>query len=657
MPMKPMKSIKNNLLGRLMLLVFLLAVAGCGAVAGAPAVVVPTVHAVDSLSPASDRDTSSYEIPRPRHFNALRFTLDAPHRYRGDTLTEGYTFMSFGTGAMMQYHANKGGAELLPMLHLRVGRAFSPLHAARLGLTLGMGYLRGGAAGEGPWTLTSHVGAEVDYLFNFSNYLAGYRPERPLSVSLLLGVGLGSYRLAGSGKSTAQHLQDHAFSYQLHSGLQLRLFAGPHAALTAEPYVQLGNAASDLSGTTANNWHRYTVNWGVNLSYVYYLRNVLSPASKTGDFMRKKTNEERWLRGDADDQLQRRPLFVSYGLGATGYTTFGHLKLGTTLGPSYSLGFGGWLSSALGLQLSATLTNASLTDSKTRTNKLGYAAMAVDALLNPLGFTRHYDWDARAGVHLVAGLEYGLMKRTEDRQSSSNMMGVRLGVHPWLRLCHQTRFFIEPMYAVLVHRRGNYMRANDRQVSLKAGIEMMLGHRKEEPYHLVNGPLPQGVFVGAGGGWNTSFERYRIKGAGNGLFKNAVMFAGYRLNALSSFMLSGEYLTERYKQGSRRDKWEYWMTSADYLLNLSNWLTGYQEERRWNVHAMAGPTVAIHSGPLRMGVHVGLQVDCRVYSRFALFFQQRLYWMGKAFYGSAGHLFKPMGTLVNTLNVGVMYQF
>ncbi len=653
----PMKWKRNNIRGRLTLLVILLTVAWCGAVAGTPDLAVPAVHAVDSIQPAADNDTTSYEIPRPRDFNALRYTLDGPHRYRGDRFTHGNTFLVFGTGALMQHHANTGGEALLPMLHLRVGREFSPLHTLRIGLTAGMGFLRSGTTGQDQWALTSHVGGEIDYLFNLSNYLSGYRPERPLSLSFLLGAGLGSYRLSGSRQSLAQGLKDHGFSYHLHTGMQVRLFAGPRAAVIAEPYVQLGNAGSDLSDLGSGNWHKYVVNYGLNLSYVYYLNNILSSPSETGDFKRTYAPGKRWLRGDGDDLSQRRPLFISYALGATGYSTFGSMGLSSTLGPSYSLAFGGWLSSALGLRLTATLTNACLSESKGRTNMLGYASLGFDALLNPFGFTRHYDWDAPVGVNLLAGLEGGLMKRTSDTRTSTHMLGARVGIQPWVRLSHQTRFFIEPSLAVLMHRTGDYPRGHDRQFSLKAGIEMMLGHRQNEPYNLVNGPLPGGVFVGAGGGWNTSFLRWRQDGAGNGLFKNAVAFVGYRLNALSSFLLSEEYLTERFKQGSKRSKWEYWMTSASYQFNVSNWLTGYQADRRLQVSALAGPTMAIHGGPLRMGVHVGMQVDCRVYRQYALFFQQRFYWMGKDFYGSSSNLFKPMGTLVNTMNIGVMYRF
>ncbi len=653
----PMKLKKNNIRGRLTLLVVLLVVAWCGTVAGTLDLAMTAVSPMDSIQPTAYLDTTNYETPRPRDFNGLRYTLDGSHRYRGDHFTRGHTFLSFGTGALMQQHVNTGGETILPMLHLRMGREFSALHALRIGMTAGMGFLRSESTGQGPWALTSHVGGEIDYLFNLSNYLYGYRPERPLSLSLLLGAGLGSYRLSGSRRSSVQGLKDHAIAYQFHTGLQVRLFASPRSAIIAEPYVQLGNAGSDLSDLGSANWHKYVVNYGLNLSYVYYLNNVLSSPAVIGDFKRTYAPGQRWLRGDADDLSQRRPLFISYAIGATGYSTFGSMGLSSTLGPSYSLAFGGWLSSALGLRLSATLTNASLSESKGRTNMLGYASLGVDALLNPLGFGRHYDWDAPAGVSLLAGMEYGLMKRTNDTRSSSNMLGARVGLQPWVRLGHQTRFYVEPSLAVLVHRTGDNPRTHDRQLSMKVGLEMMLGHRQDEPYNIVNGPLPGGVFVGAGGGWNATFLRWRQEGAGNGLFKNAVAFAGYRLNALSSFLLSGEYLTERFKNGSKRNKWEYWMTSASYQFNVSNWLTGYQADRRFQVSALVGPTVGIHSGPLRWGIHLGMQVDYRVYRQYALFFQQRFYWMGKDFYGSASNLFKPMGTLVNTMNVGVMYRF
>ena len=143
----------------------------------------------DSIPERAYDDSVSYEQPPIKNFNALQYSLDTHHRYKGDTMATRSTFLDFGAGIVMLKHQNTGHAEPITNLHLNIGRQFSPLHSARIGLSGGIGYLPSGVDGDGPETLMSMIGGEADYLFSLSNYLLGYRPERPLDVSTVLGVG------------------------------------------------------------------------------------------------------------------------------------------------------------------------------------------------------------------------------------------------------------------------------------------------------------------------------------------------------------------------------------------------------------------------------------------------------------------------------------
>ncbi len=612
----------------------------------------------DSIPERMDDDSLSYELPRPKDFNAIRFSMDRHHRYIGDVMSKGNNFIDFGAGYMAVHHTNQSKTEPLTMLHLRFGRQFNPLHAARVGLTGGIGYMRAGADGEGAQTLNGSYGAEADYLFSMSSYLLGYRPERPLDFSPFIGVGFNKTILGGGhNKETAYDLKESGMSYNLHAGVQLKFFAGPHAALTAEPFIMLSTVGFDLADQGGANWHRYHVSYGVNLSYIHYFNNVLTPPSQTGSFMRRFGEGERWLQGSAEDKAQRRPTFFHYGAGIATYNTFDDLRWGKTIGPSYSVGFGGWLSSAIGLRATINVANGAWSETGDKTNMMGYGGVAVDALLNPFGFTRRYDWQSKAGLTLLAGYETGLLKMVNTDRSTSIVMGYHLAMQPWVRLSHDTRLFFEPMYAFLIHRQGENNRKRDDQLTFNLGVELLMGGRQDLRPENGVAALPSGYFIGIGGGWNSSVRKWRYTDHSAGVFKNAMLMAGYHFNEYSGVMLSEEYQTESIRQDNGDEKkWENWMTSVDYQLNLSNLLAGYQPYRRWTVSAILGPTVAFNSDKARFGGNLGLQLEYRFLRHLALFYQHRIYWMDKNLYAS-DQFYNQSGTVISSMNLGLMYVF
>ena len=621
--------------------------------------IVRQPSAADSIAQPSAGDTVSYELPAPRNFNALRFAMDSRHRYLGDGMAKGSTWLDFGGGVMWMNHGNTNRVEPLSQLHLRLGRQFSPLHAVRIGLTGGWGYLPNGTTGEEQEVLMAQYGAEADYLFGLSSYLLGYRPERILDVSALLGVGYNHFRLGGGkNRESAVGLKDKASSVNIHAGLQLKFFAGPRAALAAEPYVALNSYRGDLADQ-GQNWHQYQVTYGINLSCLYYLNNTLTPASQEGRFKKHFAQGRRWLQGDSHDKNQRRPLYLHYGVGAVAFNSFDGMDFGSTAGPSFSIGVGGWLSSALGLRLTANTANAQFSTAGKRTYYMNYGGASVDVVLNPFGFTRHYNWESAAGINLLGGYEFGMLKMENTPMDNlAFVMGYRLGVQPWVRLSHDMRFYVEPAYTVMNHRQGLQNKKQDRQFGVRMGLELLMGGREDEAI-AGEGPLPvTGYFVGIGGGWNTTLRRWKTNSHEGGFLKNGQLVAGYHFNAYSTLMLSEEYLTERMTMGlsdeeQRRDTW---MSAIDYQLNLSNVLTGYNPLRRWNVSLFAGPSLAFTDGKGYVGGNVGLQVDYRLSRHFLLYYQHRCYWMDKRMYPSR-QVYTPGGTVINSLSAGVMYTF
>ena len=133
------------------------------------------------------QDTTYYGAPRQKNFNALNYVLDSRHRFRGDRYMHGNfwnnTFINFGGGVGGFYH-NTNAASFTPTLSLRLaaGKVVSPMVSFRLGLEKTWAYSHASATVFNTNQYNSY-GGYVDFLYNFSNYLLGYRPERPFSVS------------------------------------------------------------------------------------------------------------------------------------------------------------------------------------------------------------------------------------------------------------------------------------------------------------------------------------------------------------------------------------------------------------------------------------------------------------------------------------------
>ena len=132
--------------------------------------------------------------------------------------------------------------------------------------------------------------------------------------------------------------------------------------------------------------------------------------------------------------------------------------------------------------------------------------------------------------------------------------------------------------------------------------------------------------------------------------------AGYHFNEYNGIMLNEEYQTDAIQQANGEEqRWENWLTSVDYQLNLSNYFTGYQPRRRWNLSAMLGPTLAFNNEKTRFGINAGLQLDYRFSRHLALFYQHRLYWMDKNLYAT-DQFYNQAGSIISSMNVGLMYM-
>ena len=563
--------------------------------------------------------------------NDSLYILDIPNkRYRpkNDIFTDtlkydstmhwyNHTYLQFGAGTeLMLPPASNYEFDNLTAVQFGIGRHINEQHSLRLHINGAFGYQRSKDI------LFQRYGIRLDHLFNVSAYFNGYRPNRIMNVSTVLGLGYHHSKMKNFREETA---------FEGHAGLQFRFFTGPQGYINIEPYVGIAQDRYDLS--ERRNWREYDVFYGANLNFVYYLNNNLSPEART-----KYLDCKEYKHAPGDDNLLKSwqsPFFIELSNGLT-LTKSTNLGIEGSLGHNMRASLGKWFSPAIGLRFS--LSSMTFTWSKETTpakndppirpeyvNKMHSLLFGVgaEAMIDPFGFTQKYTWDEKFGLHILLGGEMGwLMKHHEDKKRlSCHSESYTAGLQLWKKLHDGLRLFIEPRYSrniyKLPYRNVNWnKRFADDVFSANVGISMLLRSHKYLN-EKENVDYEESRFtVGAGGGLTLLSTKSNYKGS-NTLQWNASAFATYRFDNYSGARLGFEYMALSgnimsnyigynldypeldYAPVRRTGLWKrtfhFGLFSADYVLNLTNLFTN-QESRNWHLELYAGPTLAMLIG-------------------------------------------------------------
>lgn len=557
----------------------------------------------DSLGGEEEVDSTQFTRRNiAKDFNYLDHILDGRYMPSGDQFTKRWNdhlFVEFGAG-MQQVVAPSNNYELTPttLAHVALGKQFSPKHSLRLSLNGGYAYQKKKEY------FMYQLGAKLDHIFDMSSYFAGYDPTRRLSVSTVVGVGAVRSQFANN----AYRKKDASTAFEGHLGLQFKIFTGPQGYINIEPYAGLATDPIDISDK--RNWRDYDAFYGAQLSYVYYLRNNLSPEARAEYLVNRVLKDE--LAEDSTLFSWRKPMFIEVA-NSTHFLSGTQLSAGETQGAGFSFALGGWLSPAIALR--GTLTNENVVynhgesfsgyEDAMSGNYLGARA---EALLNPFGFVRHYNWDSKFGAYAVAGLQVGkLWKRTYDKAQSAYFQGYTAGIHLWARLSDGLQFFVEPRYEHLEYHRpnkykGSNWRYSDDLWGVNIGLTVFTKTRKYTDWKVWE-ERDQSQFmdkfvVGLGGGLNYIPTTLQWADTRFKLGFNAGSFFEYHRNALHSVRISLEgvqHAMKYYKEGDVLEgNYATALVSLNYMLNLTNALNSQDPDlRTFEVFAFAGPAALI----------------------------------------------------------------
>lgn len=647
-----------------------------------PDTVARDLSDLEDVIPASAttqaQDTAYYGAARQKNFNALRFVLDSRHRFKGDRYVHGdfwnNTFIDMGGGVGGFYH-NTNAASFTPTLSLRlgVGKVVSPMVSFRLGFEKAWAYSHASTTVYNTNQYNSY-GGYVDFLYNFSNYLLGYRPERPFNVSGILGLGVQTASLHSwnNADMTAVGASTSGAALDGHVGVQFKFFASPYASIALEPYFKVATKKLNLLANPGYSDPDFS--YGVNFAYQWNFAKQLSYMANAGIFQKHFNNQKRYMLDNGQLQHLRYPMFFDYSFGPMYVGKSYNLSLRNTRGFDALAAVGWWLAPAAGVRAGVHVTNGdwkqgSIGNDDTK-SLIGTRGVNVDFLFNPFGFKRHYNWDAPVGMNLLAGYEFGGMKKTAASLFGSyegNYTAFRFGGQLWMKLTNDLRLTLEPTYMQIEHYNGNLDRERYDEYAVKLGLSLLFrdkgirNYRNVESDSVLN-TVQRGYFLGLGLGWNNTVWDWRFKGYQHDLLKNAVLFGGYRFNKIHGIRLQAEWMKEAQaffdSSGSGIEKFTYnnYLLSTDYQINLFNVMAGYDPLRRWNVYVYVGPTLLLGDGGAAFAANVGGMVTYNITPNLSLFYSHTVYRMPKTRYPH--HMvYARDGIFTNNLNVGIMYNF
>ena len=586
--------------------------------------------------------------------DAITMVLERRYKAYNEYFTKkwhDHLFIQVGIGFEQMVPPSEGYKfNTLGAVNLGVGKQFNKYNTVRLMFHGAWGYQ------QSKDRLFTKLGIRLDHNFSLSSYFSGYKPTRLLDISTLFGVGVQFSKLsyenilwekemakqiaeweALGDYEEAQLIRDnwpknqHATSFEAHVGAQLKFFTGPQGYITVEPYVGIGGASTDL--TEHRNWRKTDIFYGLNVNYIYYIHNNLSPRERL-KYIRNRPVRDL-LSTDSLLLSWQQPWFFEFSNGVN-FLFDTELSDGKTIGPDISFGVGRWFSPVIGLRLTGAVRQMTwrqrdvlvvddgLVEDRGYAENMHniYGGVRLEAMFNPFGFSKNFSWSDKFGAYLVGGFEYGWVKKYQTQTLSTRSEGFTGGLHLWAKLSDGLQLFLEPRY---IHYNYKVPYTNvtwnklysDNSASVSVGLTVSTRSRqfRSMDHDETRGGYPlRKIRVGIAGGFNF-FQTTSNFDNSAGMGYNGKLVVEYHLDRLHSFRAIGEFvgmsrsgLSKFYDYNmdsedpaktvvTRQGMWDHDLKFAlaglGYQINLSNLLAGYNAKRRADLSLFLGPSLLI----------------------------------------------------------------
>ena len=568
-----------------------------------------TAHPKDTVSAGFDATRQMFQ-KRYQHPDAVPF----------DTLWKNNVYISLFGGMDKMIPRGNTDFNTGPAGGIAASWQFAPAHALRASL------LAGNFSRKIDNETLMRFGLQADYLLNVSSYVNGYNPGRIFEFLTVAGVGYQLSSLAGR----TEHVAD------LHLGFQLKLHPTAHVDFYLEPRFTIMSDGIDHS--FQKNWHKYDMTYGATVGMNYRLK-AWKPFGKIRILEGNRFLDNTFVSVAAGGQLQASRLTSEIGLV-------------NSVGPHISLSAGKWLIPAFGLRLSAFKSSDTWHKKVTASsaNSAGeefyemsaYAGGRLEGMLDATYFFNGRQVNPKFSVNVLAGGELGyILKENGYRPAKGGYTGFTGGVQLKYRLFGDVSLFVEPRTSLASYslktsekEEGRYVakKFTDNLYSINVGIEIRRADEENRMARSLNRELFRPSFFVSGAiGFSTPIQmkRYELK---RYFGYQAMINAGRIFTPLSSLRLGADYTPLSTDLKGKTVKYDMASGSLDYMLNLTNLMTGYDPERKYDIQLFAGVVASVrmqHESRFFIGGEAGLHTSYRVNRRFKVFLEPKIRIYGK----------------------------
>lgn len=543
--------------------------------------------ALTATAQNNDRELQKRDsLNQESRFNALDYLFQPRYRYSEEPWEKNsfwdHTYLQVGTGAFQFDSKGSPSLDFLQAMNVTIGHDFSAFHSARIGA--GYNFSR---AAKGGLDNMKIFDVHADWLFNLSNYTAGYKKARYVDVQTIAGLGVERINLGGKT----------ATALEARLGTDVRFRLGTRNYLSLEPMVTIMQN-KDLYPGSAD----FLLNYGLNLNWGYYIHpDAVIAHPKAG----------------AEDL---NPVFFELGAGAV-FRSGNDLRTFKTTGPVYAFNVGKWMSpvwgARFGLQIGAPIRDYFMERGDVRNHAVTYLAGNAELLFNPFGLKDTYNADQKYGAFLFGGMTYGT--NIPDHSKNIAFRGYTAGLDLWKRIDKNAELFVEPRVTRVMYAQ-NQILPNENLYSLMAGVRMKTYPYMERLQRATENFDARYWFLQLGYGFGFNTQESWVNGTTRQNWRgNWDLGLGYRYSNLSALRLVAGQNFNMYTDNDYRET----SLSLQYMANLNTMLNRYSSEDRLNTWLFAGPYVAdknIPSGAQwRMGATAGVNFDYALNNTTSLF--------------------------------------
>lgn len=531
-------------------------------------------------------------------FNPASYQVQKHWRpLEGDSLfyAQRWRNITFGASTGLDFSHNWHEINKQVPIQVFLGYRFTPVHQLRLQV----GYEKMEMPGN---ERRSTLSSEIQWLANLSTYASGYRTDRFMEISSLVGVGM-RYHRGGLLFSRTPYLR---------AGLDVSLRIGPNVSFFLQPYIGASRAQEDAFATTDPS----------KINFLYGMHAGIAA---------NLTDSRAYF-------AKLAPIYRSFFFEAsTGWGFNLNDFNAAQSGNNDWVGVGRWLGSIFGFRVGG-MAQQNYWSRQVSENKPDLASLKhhaqldgrAELLVNLRNLKSSNRWskqDPTWEFDLSAGIQYGFGAKADALGEGDNWHSFNYGfttafqtlykVSPGSYIFFEPRFFNNLHRSSFVDDETGKSSDVDRFVTFNVGTRVYVAPKSIRREN--DGVFNRNLWLGLGLGGMKMFETTRVKADGFGALQPAFSLnLGYDAHPYATVRLQGEWAQLARVQNGRKTRYSLLDLRAMYMLPFTNVVRGVDSRNRFHTYLEIGPTASFYVGQQTEGLEGNEYVSPYRVGRYSL---------------------------------------